>query len=156
MTTAKPEGTEIKPLPCPEAVHKVCEYLGNNDLSGHCQKCPRKVEIPNHGSGMKMCYSLAEETILKVWDACGSSAPPASVSERAKAAAEEMVSDEVTRAVRSLRQDVRPFMRHLDDCTLVAFRKGDHPLDAKVPKCNCGLEKVLWDIPAEIQTGKTL
>lgn len=81
-------------------------------------------------------------------------APVASPPPPREAVAQEVAS-EVLAAIRTLRQDVRPYMRHLDDCELVKFRKGDHALNAKVPPCNCGLERVLWDVPAETQAGKT-
>lgn len=76
--TAKPEIA----LPTPDQVHAICEYLGNNDPSGHCQKCPRRFTDPQHGVCGKMCYSLAEENILKVMEACR---PSLSVKEAAKA-----------------------------------------------------------------------
>lgn len=66
----------------------------------------------------------------------------------------EEIAAQVMLAIRTLRQDVRPYMRHLDDCELVKFRKSPYA-STNIPLCSCGLEKVLWDLPSEIETGRT-
>lgn len=62
--------------------------------------------------------------------------------------------DPVKSAIRALHQDYRPYMRHLDDCKLVAFRSNPSILKEKRPPCTCGLEKVLWGLPDESAMGK--
>lgn len=67
----------------------------------------------------------------------------------------QQIAAEVLRAVRTLRQDVRPYMRHMEDCELVKHRMRADISHGRVPKCDCGLEKVLWDLPAKNETGRT-
>lgn len=53
-------------------VHSICERFRMANDEESCEKCPARVEVPNHGEGTPGCYLLAEETVRLVREATAS------------------------------------------------------------------------------------